>query len=63
MISKIHVFTQIRQVRGAQYWYQGHCVSFARNVAKVYFLSQIVFSFCFSLRIFISPCPLPFFGF
>ena len=35
MISKIHVFTQIRQVRGAQYRYRGHCVSFTRNVAKV----------------------------
>ena len=37
MISKIHVFTQIRQIRGAQYRYKGHCVSFARNIAKVCF--------------------------
>ena len=36
MISKIHMFTQVRQVRGAQYRYKGHVVSFARNVAKVY---------------------------
>ena len=40
MISKIHVFTQIRQVRGAQYRYRGHCVSFARNVAKVCFFQD-----------------------
>ena len=38
MISKIHIFSQIRQVRGAQYRYKGHCVSFFRNVAKVCFL-------------------------
>jgi hypothetical protein len=36
MISRVHTFTQVRQVRGAQYRYKGHCVNFARNIAKVF---------------------------
>ena len=48
MISKVHNFTQIRQIRGAQYRYKGHCVSSSRNVARVIFFS---FSVLFSSKI------------
>ena len=34
MISKVHIFTQIRQIRGSQYQYKGHCIIFSRNVAR-----------------------------
>ena len=37
MISKVHIFTQIRQIQGVQYRYKGHCISFSRNVARVIF--------------------------
>ena len=36
IIAADHVTTQVRMVRGAQYRYKGHCVSFMRKVAKIY---------------------------
>ena len=36
LIAKVHVLIQVRQVKGAQYRYQGHTVSFARNIVKLY---------------------------
>jgi hypothetical protein len=47
MISKVHTFTQVRQVRGAQYRYKGHCVNFARNIAKVFLFLSLFFSLFF----------------
>ena len=36
IISPVHVFTQVRQVRGAQYRFKGHVVFFSKNIGKVY---------------------------
>ena len=36
IISPVHVFTQVRQVRGAQYRFKGHVVSFARDIGRVF---------------------------
>ena len=36
LIAKVHVFIQVRQVKGVQYRYREHTVSFARNIVKLY---------------------------
>jgi ATP-dependent DNA helicase PIF1 len=36
LISRVHVYMQVRQVRGAQYRYRGHVCNFMRNTAQVY---------------------------
>ena len=36
MISPVYVFTQVRQIQGAQYRFKGHVVFFAKNIDKVY---------------------------
>ena len=36
LIAKVHVFIQVRQVKGVQYRYREHIVSFARNIVKLY---------------------------
>jgi hypothetical protein len=36
LISRVHVFIEIRQIRGQQYQYKGHVVNFLRDVGKIY---------------------------
>ena len=36
LIARVHVSMEVRRVRGQQYKYSGHVVSFLQNVAKVY---------------------------
>jgi hypothetical protein len=36
LIARVHVFVEVRQVRGQQYKYSGHVVNFLRNTGKIY---------------------------
>jgi len=36
LISRVHCFVEVRQVRGVQFKYRGHVVNFLCNTAKVY---------------------------
>ena len=36
LIARVHVFVEIRQVRGQQYKYSGHVCNFLRDIGKVY---------------------------
>jgi hypothetical protein len=36
LIARVHCHVEVRQVRGVQYKYKGHVVSFLTNTAKVY---------------------------
>ena len=36
LIARVHIFMEVRRVRGQQYKYSGHVVSFLQNVAQVY---------------------------
>ncbi|KAH5706128.1 hypothetical protein HBI81_243950 [Parastagonospora nodorum] len=36
LISRVHCFVEVRQIRGQQYKYRGHVVNFLNNTAKVY---------------------------
>lgn len=36
LISRVHVFIEVRLNRGQQYRYQGHIVHFLRDIGRVY---------------------------
>jgi hypothetical protein len=36
LIAQVHCYVEVRQIRGVQYKYKGHVVSFLTNTAKVY---------------------------
>ncbi|EED12765.1 conserved hypothetical protein [Talaromyces stipitatus ATCC 10500] len=36
LIARVHVFVEVRRVRGQQYKYSGHVVNFLRDTARVY---------------------------
>jgi hypothetical protein len=36
LIARVHVFIEVRQVRGQQYKYKGHIVNFLRDTGRVY---------------------------
>jgi hypothetical protein len=36
LIARVHVFMEVRQVRGQQYKYKGHVVNFLRDTGRVY---------------------------
>lgn len=36
LIARVHVFVEVRRVRGQQYQYKGDIVNFRRNTGKVY---------------------------
>jgi hypothetical protein len=36
LVSRVHCFVEVRQIRGQQYKYRGHVVNFLNNTAKVY---------------------------
>ena len=36
LIARVHVFIEIRQVRGVQYRYKGHIINFLRDTGRVY---------------------------
>ena len=36
LISRVHVFIEVRQIRGQQYRYRGHIVHFLRDTGRVY---------------------------
>jgi hypothetical protein len=36
LISRVHCFVEVRQVRGQQYKYRGHIVNFLNNTAKIF---------------------------
>jgi hypothetical protein len=36
LIARVHVFIDIRQVRGQQFKYKGHVVNFLQNTGRIY---------------------------
>ena len=36
LISRVHVFIELRRVRGQQYKYSGHIINFLRDTGRVY---------------------------
>ncbi|KAI0536659.1 hypothetical protein GGR58DRAFT_380385 [Xylaria digitata] len=36
IIARVHVYVEVRQIRGASYRYRGHVCHFARNVSKIW---------------------------
>lgn len=36
LISRVHVHTEVHQIRGVQYQYTGHVINFLRDTGKVY---------------------------
>jgi hypothetical protein len=36
LIARVHVFIEVRKVRGQQYHYRGHVVNFLRETGRVY---------------------------
>ena len=36
LITRVHVYVELRQVRGAQWRYKGHIINFLRDVGRVY---------------------------
>jgi hypothetical protein len=36
LIARVHVFLEVRQIRGQQYKYIGHVINFLRDIGTVY---------------------------
>jgi hypothetical protein len=36
LVARVHVFVEVRQVRGQQYKYKGHILNFLRDTGRVY---------------------------